>query len=164
MPHAGSFPRSLQAGSLTVRVVPAPGHSEDMTVLFVPEHGWLFAGDLFISRRLRFLRNDEDANALLASIERALDLDFDVLFCAHRGVLRDGRGQLEAKRDYLISLREQIHELAAQGLSPRRITRRIFGREGLIYYISSGRFSAINFVRSFLGRTPQRHRDTEKEN
>ncbi len=144
------LPDELAAGPVALRVVPAPGHSEDMVVLHAPERGWLFAGDLFIARRLRWMRSDEDAGALLASIERALALDFEVLFCAHRGIVPDGRAQLAAKRDYLAGVREQVRELAAQGLPARQITRRIFGRERFTYYVTRGRFAAHNFVTSFL--------------
>ena len=144
------LPEELQAGRLAVRAIAAPGHSDDMTVLHVPERGWLFAGDLFISRRLRFLRDDEDPIALIASLERALALDFVTLMCAHRGIIADGRAQLQAKRDYLAGLRDQILELAKQGMSPRQITRRALGREQGIYYFTNGKFSAINFVRGFL--------------
>lgn len=144
------LPEDLQAGPLHLRAIHAPGHSEDMNVIHVPERGWVFAGDLFISRRLRFMRDDEDPKALIASLERVLALDFETLFCAHRGIIKDGRAQLQAKLDYLSGLRQQIQELAAQGLTHRQITRRVLGREELIYYISGGRFSAINFVRGFL--------------
>jgi glyoxylase-like metal-dependent hydrolase (beta-lactamase superfamily II) len=148
------LPVELRAGPLDLKVVAAPGHSEDMTVLHVPQRGWVFAGDLFITRRLQFLRADEDAHALIASLDRVLALDFDTLMCAHRGVLRDGRAQLQAKRDYLAGLRDQVRELAAQGWSPRRITRRVLGSEQAIYYYTRGHFSRINFVRSFLSVSP----------
>jgi len=144
------LPEEIQAGRLVLRAVHAPGHSEDMTVLHVPKRGWLFAGDLFISRRLRFMRNDEDPNALIRSLETVLALDFETLFCAHRGVIQDGRAQLQAKLDYLQGLRQQAVELAAQGMSHRQITRRVLGRETSMYFMTGGKFSAINFVRGFL--------------
>jgi len=148
------LPEEIHAGSLVLRAVHAPGHSEDMTVLHAPERGWIFAGDLFISRRLRFLRSDEDPNALIRSLERVLALDFETLFCAHRGVIKDGRAQLQAKLDYLTGLRQQVLELSRQGLSPRQITRRVLGRETSMYFITAGKFSAINFVRGFLASSP----------
>lgn len=144
------IPASWRAGALDVHAVPAPGHSEDMTVLHIPERGWLFSGDLFIARRLKALRHDEDPNALIASLDRALALDFNTLFCAHRGVVQDGRAQLRAKRDHLVAVRQQIHELAGRGLTPREITRSVFGRESYLYYSTLGGFSAINFTRKFL--------------
>jgi hypothetical protein len=49
-----------------------------------------------------------------------------------------------------VSVRDQVRELAAQGLAPRAITRRVFGRESKLYYASLGGFSAINFTRKFL--------------
>jgi glyoxylase-like metal-dependent hydrolase (beta-lactamase superfamily II) len=144
------LPEEIHAGPLVLRAIHAPGHSEDMTVLHSPERGWVFAGDLFISRRLRFLRSDEDPNALIRSLEKVLALDFETLFCAHRGVIKDGRAQLRAKLDYLRGLRQRVLELAGQGLSPRQITRRVLGRETSMYFLTGGKFSAINFVRGFL--------------
>ena len=157
------LPPEVRAGALELRAVPAPGHSEDMVVLHLPERGWLFAGDLFIGRRLRFMRSDEDANALIRSLDRALALDFEVLFCAHRGILKDGRAQLQAKRDYLGSARDQVRELNRQGFSAREITRRVFGREGFIYYFTGGKFAAINFVKSFLKDLPPAAAGTETQ-
>jgi hypothetical protein len=110
---------------------------------------------LFISRRLRFLRDDEDPNALIRSLQRVLTLDFETLFCAHRGVIQDGRKQLQEKLDYLSGLRQQVLELAGQGLSHRQITRRALGRETSMYFLTRGKFSAINFVRGFLSAAPR---------
>lgn len=145
-----ALPAELRAGSLDLRAVDAPGHSDDMTVLHVPERGWLFTGDLFIARRLKALRNDEDPNALIRSLDRVLELDFETMFCAHRGVVADGKAQLQAKRDYLTGVREQVLELHSKGLNPRQITRKVFGPETSLYYSTHGRFSAINFTRKFL--------------
>jgi glyoxylase-like metal-dependent hydrolase (beta-lactamase superfamily II) len=144
------MPDELRAGSLDVRAIHAPGHSDDMTVLHVPERGWLFTGDLFIARRLKALRDDEDPHALIRSLDRVLQLDFDTMFCAHRGVVADGREQLRIKRDFLAGVRDQVLELAGQGRNARQITRKIFGREAAVYYASLGKFGAVHFARKFL--------------
>jgi endoribonuclease LACTB2 len=144
------MPAELRAGSLEVRTVHAPGHSDDMTVLHVPERGWLFTGDLFIARRLKALRDDEDPNALIRSLDRVLQLDFDTVLCAHRGVVANGREQLQAKRDYLVGVRDQVYELADQGLTARQITRKIFGRETALYYTTMRHFAALHFATKFL--------------
>jgi glyoxylase-like metal-dependent hydrolase (beta-lactamase superfamily II) len=154
------LPAELRAGSLEVRAVHAPGHSDDMTVLHVPERGWLFTGDLFIARRLKALRDDEDPNALIRSLNRVLELDFDTVFCAHRGVVTGGREQLRVKRDFLVGVRDQVRELAGQGWNARQITRKLFGREQALYYTTMGKFAAIHFAEKFLA-TDQ---DTTKSN
>jgi glyoxylase-like metal-dependent hydrolase (beta-lactamase superfamily II) len=150
------MPGELRAGSLEIRAIHAPGHSEDMTVLHIPERGWLFTGDLFIARRVKAMRDAEDPVALIASLDRVLQLDFDTMFCAHRGVVANGREQLRTKRDYLVSVRDEVHELAAQGWNARRITRKIFGREGATYYVSLGKYGAVHFARKFLAKDEHR--------
>jgi glyoxylase-like metal-dependent hydrolase (beta-lactamase superfamily II) len=90
------MPAELRAGALDVQAIHAPGHSEDMTVLHVPQRGWLFTGDLYIARRAKAMREDEDPNALIASLDRVLRLDFGTIFCAHRGMVENGRAQLQA--------------------------------------------------------------------
>ncbi len=144
------MPAELRAGSLDVRAIHAPGHSQDMTVLHVPERGWLFTGDLFIARRVKAMRDEEDPVELIRSLDRVLQLDFDTMFCAHRGVVTGGRELLRAKRDFLVGVRDQVRELAGQGLNARHITRKIFGREGATYYASLGKYGAVHFARKFL--------------
>lgn len=127
-----------------------PGHSADMTCLLDRERGVLFAADLYVATRLRYLRYDEDLSLHVASLHRALELDFDTLLCSHRGVLTDGKERLRKKIDYLESLAEQAAELAERGLSARRITRELAGREDLVWYVSRGQYSKIHLIRGCL--------------
>jgi glyoxylase-like metal-dependent hydrolase (beta-lactamase superfamily II) len=50
-------------------VIPTPGHSEDHICLFEPNEGWLFSGDLFISERVKYMREDENVYSLLDSLK-----------------------------------------------------------------------------------------------
>ena len=129
-------------------VVPTPGHSPDHVCLFEREQGWLFTGDLFLAERLRYLREDEDLGALIASLDRVCALPVKRVFCAHRGEVRGGRAALERKRDGLAALVARVHELRDAGLSEAEITRRAVGGEGFLTWYSGGRFAARNFVRA----------------
>ncbi len=129
-------------------VVPTPGHSPDHVCFFEREQGWLFTGDLFLAERLRYLREDEDLGALIASLDRVCALPATRVFCAHRGEVRDGRAALERKRDRLAALVARVHELREAGLSEAEIARRAVGREGFLTWYSGGRFAARNFVRA----------------
>lgn len=151
-------PEELPAGPFRLRVLHVPGHSDDMVALHEPERGWLFTADLFLGTRIAYLRADEDAPALLGSLERVLRLQFSTVFCAHRGVIADGRQKLEQKRAYLEDLRGRIRELASRGLPPKEIARRLLGREGLMYYLTAGHFARRHLVRSFLELEPDAKR------
>ncbi len=140
--------------ALRFEVVSTPGHSPDHVCLFERERGWLFTGDLFLAERLRYLREDEDLGAMIASLDRVCALPVTRVFCAHRGPVRGGREALERKRDGLVALCARVHELRAAGLSEREVARRTIGREGFLTWYSRGRFAARNFVRAAAAARP----------
>ena len=149
--RAQPLPQELELpGGGLLEAILLPGHSADMTCLLDRELGVLFGADLYVATRLRYLRYDEDLPLLVASFRRALELDFDTLLCSHRGVLEDGKELLRRKIDYLESLAERAAELAARGLSVRRITRRLAGREDPVWYMSRGQYSKIHLIRGCL--------------
>jgi glyoxylase-like metal-dependent hydrolase (beta-lactamase superfamily II) len=136
------------AGPFRFEVIPTPGHSPDHACFFERGRGWLFTGDLFLAERLRYLRDDEDLSALIASLNAVARLPVTRVFCAHRGPVHDGPAALRRKAERLSALRERVRELLAQGLPEREITRRAVGREGFLTWFSLGRFSARNFVKA----------------
>ncbi|HEX9690889.1 MAG TPA: MBL fold metallo-hydrolase [Gemmatimonadales bacterium] len=145
-------PRQTDAGDgVRLRAIPAPGHSPDMTCYLEPERGWLFAGDLYIASKPRFMRADETVDDQIASLRSVLALDFATVFCAHRGVVVEGRRAIEAKLDYLVSLRDQVRDLHDRGHSIARITRTLLGRETAMSLLTMYHFSKRNLVRACLG-------------
>jgi glyoxylase-like metal-dependent hydrolase (beta-lactamase superfamily II) len=146
----------LETKRLRLEVVPTPGHSPDHVCFFERERGWLFTGDLFLAERLRYLREDEDVTAHIASLDAVCALPLRQVFCAHRGPVRDGPAALRRKRDNLLRMSETICGLLREGLSEREVARRAVGREGPLTWFSRGRFSARNFVRAVApgGRRP----------
>jgi len=91
--------------SVTAVHVPTPGHSDDHSIFFVPEIRSIFSADLFVTGKPMVARFDEDVLLHMASLERVLELDFDHLFCAHRGYVPNGRAAIQARLDHLRSLR-----------------------------------------------------------
>ena len=148
--HAEALGIEEAVGALRFEVIPTPGHSADHVCFFERERGWLFTGDLFIAERLRYLRDDEDLDSLITSLESVARLPLTRVFCAHRGPVRDGPAALRRKAEHLSGLRQRARELLAQGLPEREVTRRAVGREGFLTWFSRGRFSARNFVRVII--------------
>lgn len=134
-------------------VVPTPGHSPDHVCLFEPIERWLFTGDLFIHERARYLRVDEDARQILASLKRVLQLDPRVLLCSHAGLVEDGCRAVERKIAYWESLLQQARALRDRGSTLEQITEALLGSEGMATHVSRGQFSKRNLIASLLGTT-----------
>jgi len=131
-------------------LVPTPGHCPDHHALFDPERRWLISGDLYIHERVRYLRADEDALGILASLRRALELEPELLICAHAGVIEDAAGALQRKIAFMEELRQEAQERHGRGLSPERIRDELLGREGWLTRLSRGHFSKLDLIRSLI--------------
>jgi glyoxylase-like metal-dependent hydrolase (beta-lactamase superfamily II) len=134
-------------------VIPTPGHSPDHVCFFEPEERWLFSGDLFIHEQACYLRVDEDAHQILASLRRILALRPQLLICSHAGFVEDGCGAIERKITYWEGLVDQARTLREEGLSVEEITEALVGPEGLTTRVSRGHFSKKNLVNSLLDET-----------
>lgn len=127
-----------------------PGHADDLHCFYIPQQGWLFSGDLYISKSLRYLRREENLFDLMRSINKVLQLDFEVVFCPHRGILQEGKSALKGKLDNLKELVEQIQDKAARGMSEKSITKAVMGGESMFTLVTLKDFSKLNLVRQAL--------------
>ncbi len=108
--EAAAAPHEIRVGNgLRLLTLPAPGHSIDMTCYLEPDKKWLFTGDLYIARKPRYFRFDEDLPPTIQSLREIVAHDFNLVFCAHRGVIADGR---QAIRDKLERWRASRRPLA----------------------------------------------------
>jgi glyoxylase-like metal-dependent hydrolase (beta-lactamase superfamily II) len=136
--------------NLSLQVLAAPGHAPDVTCFLIPERGWLFSGDLYIAPHPQYSRQDEDYPQQIESLRRVLRYDFDVIFCAHRGIVKNGHQALQNKLDYLVSLRERIQDMHRQGKPLKVIKQTLLGREGSMSWITFFHFSKRNLILSLL--------------
>ncbi len=131
-------------------VIPAPGHADDMVCLFERSRGWLFSADLFLTRRPLYLRFDEDLSALIDSLRALRARPIDTLFCGHAGLVPEGARALKSKLHYLVALCARAQAMRAEG-KPADATRAdLLGREGLLYYVSTGDFSKQHLIEAGL--------------
>jgi len=149
--EAQSVPDELELEhGFLLRAIPAPGHSSDMTCYLEPNRGWLFTGDLYIASKPLFLRADENLGDEIESLRGVLELDFETVFCAHRGVVSNGRQAIRAKLDYLVSLRDEVRKLHAEGHSVSAIKHMLLGREGMLSFITMFHFSKKHLIEACL--------------
>jgi glyoxylase-like metal-dependent hydrolase (beta-lactamase superfamily II) len=132
------------------QVIPTPGHSPDHISLIEPDQGWLFAGDSYIGGKDQALRKGYDIHGIIASLRRMAELPVQTIFSGSGSVRSAGVQPLVEKIAYLEELGEKVQALHAQGLSPRKIRRRLLGPNMPITYITLGHFSAMHLVRSYL--------------
>jgi len=149
--RAQPLPSAVEMADGTVlEPVLLPGHSPDMTCLLERRRRILFGADLYVTRRQRYLRSDESLAGILASLRSALELDFDTLLCAHRGVVEDGKGRLRNRLEYFERLCDQAAALAAKGIELAEISRRLLGPEDYISWMSRLEFSKRNLIAECL--------------
>jgi glyoxylase-like metal-dependent hydrolase (beta-lactamase superfamily II) len=140
----------VETGRFRFQVIHTPGHSPDHICLFEPKQGWLFTGDAYIGGQDRALREGYDIHAIIASLRKLAALPVQAIFSGSGSVRANGVQPLLDKIAYLEDLGERIRSLRNQGLAPRRIRRKLFGRELPITYITLGHFSGLRLVQSYL--------------
>jgi glyoxylase-like metal-dependent hydrolase (beta-lactamase superfamily II) len=131
-------------------VIHTPGHTDDHICLYEPNEGWLFSGDLFLDKEIRYTREDEDIYALLDSLKRVAALGPRKMFCAFSGAVKNPRDVLEKKIEFLETLRQQVEEGLRKGLSSREIQKRLLGPGDRFRFISGGQISKKNTIQAFL--------------
>lgn len=147
--QALSEKEALSDGSVVVPVH-TPGHAKDLTVFFLPEQKYLFSGDLYISRKLKMLRIDENLQQLVDSLKKVLALDFQTVFCPHAGVIEDGKAALQEKLNYILNLCETAQKMKKEGLDLEVITDNILGKEMLTSRLTRGNFCKKNLIQQAL--------------
>lgn len=145
------LPSAIDSTNYTFVPIHTPGHTDDHTVYFVPKEGWLFAGDLFVAEQIKYFHYREDIVQQISSIQRVLQLDFDVLFCAHNPVLRKGKKALQLKLEHLQTFYEQVALLYRRGMSEKDIMKQLKLKENqLLWLITGGRVGVRHMLRSVI--------------
>ena len=134
----------------TVLAIPTPGHAKDLTCLFFPEQKYLFSGDMYISKSLKYLRSDENLTQLINSLRKLIALDFEILFCPHRGIVIAGKQALQDKLQNLLDLCAQSQELMHQGLTEEDIVIKLLGPEDGLAKLSKFNISKGNLIRQAM--------------
>lgn len=127
--------------------VATPGHAKDLTCFLLPEHGYLFSGDLYIARTIKLLRSDEDLTQMIASLEKAIALDFEYLFCPHGGIFKEGKKALQGKLAKIQELCLKVQDLDKRGWDNYQIMLELLGPEDMIGKLSRGNLSRMNLVK-----------------
>jgi glyoxylase-like metal-dependent hydrolase (beta-lactamase superfamily II) len=136
----------LRVGSVDIVIRHAgPAHSPEDVVVFVPQLGVLFSGDLFFRGRLPFV-GQADSRRWIASLERLIDDRPRVVIPGHGAVSTDPVADLALTRDYLVHLRRTMGD-AARNMVPfdEAYARADWSRyEALPLFQAANRMNAYN--------------------
>ncbi|OGR08571.1 MAG: hypothetical protein A2341_25525 [Deltaproteobacteria bacterium RIFOXYB12_FULL_58_9] len=140
----------FEAGGHRFEPVHTPGHSRDHTVYWMPEHGCMFSGDLYLADRIKYFRCDEDIAEQIVSLKKAVLFDVDVLFCAHHPQRAGGRERLLAKLQFLEEFYGRIGQAVDAGCDGvEELMRRAAVLESLgVRAFTFGNASARQMVKS----------------
>ncbi len=147
---AKQYPKKIECTNHELIPVHTPGHTRDHTCLYEPNNGWLFAGDLYITSKPTVSLWSESVSKSIESLKTILALDFDTLFCAHQGVVENGRQMLSEKLAYLETVQAQAVELYNKGYSERAIAKILFPKKARLERLTFGAFSSLHLVRQLI--------------
>lgn len=125
-----------------------PGHTDDHVVLYEPNKKWLFTGDLYITSHPKVMHETESVREYIESLEKILATDFEMIFCAHEGVILDGRERVEEKIAYFKHMRKSVTSMHEEGFTDEEIVKIIFPRQVALESMTMGKFSRKNFVKA----------------
>jgi glyoxylase-like metal-dependent hydrolase (beta-lactamase superfamily II)/predicted DCC family thiol-disulfide oxidoreductase YuxK len=167
---------TVDAVSGELQVISTPGHCDDHVVLYDPKEKLLIAGDAFMGSYFATPNPDVDSRKWIASLERLMELDIEVLVEGHGhihtlrtdipnfpGVVirQNPKAAMSEKLDYLRWLRKQIEAGFQEQLSVRvveascfpwgnRSSWEAYATDECIRLLSIGHFSRTELVRSFV--------------
>lgn len=142
------YPKVLTTESHEFIPIHTPGHTDDHVVLFEPDKKWLFTGDLYITSHPKVAHRSESIKQYIESLEKILELDFETIFCAHEGVVHDGKGKVEEKIAYLKRMQKSATEMHEEGFTDEEIVKVIFPRRVALESLTFGAFSRKNFIQA----------------
>ena len=131
-----------------LELIDAPGHSPDHHVIWDAERETLFAGDLYLSVKVRVARPGEDPRRLARTLRSIAELRPRRMFDSHRGEIAQPTRMLLAKATWLDDTIARIDRLHALGRRTDEILAEVFGGEAGVAYISAGDLSRKNFIRA----------------
>jgi glyoxylase-like metal-dependent hydrolase (beta-lactamase superfamily II) len=138
----------LDASEKGLELIHLPGHSPDHNVVWDAERRILFSSDLFLGVKVRVAFPSEEPRLLARSVRKAALLGPRVMFDSHRGLVPDPANALAAKADWMEATIGTIERKISEGWEDRAIARAVLGHESLVHYVSAGKLSRINYVRS----------------
>jgi glyoxylase-like metal-dependent hydrolase (beta-lactamase superfamily II) len=149
---ADPMPAFIETEKFRLDVIATPGHNKDHVAFYEKNKGWLFSGDMYISRKQQVALFDENIGDAIKTLKKIAELDIDKIFCGHSGVQDKGKEKLQAKLDYFLELQNRVTSLRKEGLSMEEIDNRLFPKRNLWAFFSGGEWSTLNIIKTITAQ------------
>ncbi len=141
----------IEFGPYRFEAIHTPGHSKDHTVFYEKNKGWLLSGDLYLGNRIKYFRSDEKIDHTIKSLKKMLQLDFDMLLCAHNPQIHRGKDSIRKKLDYLENIYGEVSHQYKKGKTAKEIMKILPCTEDkFVKFITYGNVSFLNIIRSAI--------------
>jgi glyoxylase-like metal-dependent hydrolase (beta-lactamase superfamily II) len=149
------LPDRFSIGDLNFVVVPVPGHTMEMVGFYEPVKKWFFAADaLPLPSKKRIAMPDENVPQKVATMEKILAMDIEILFDCHKGPIESPREHIQTRIDYIKEVQQEAKELHESGKTVAEI-QEILKLEAPWYMeMTEGRFGIDIFIKSILFDKP----------
>jgi hypothetical protein len=118
---------------------------------YIKNEGVIFSGDLYLGDKIKYFRADEDIGTQIASLQKVLSLDFEILLCSHSPKRKNGKQHIQRKLDFLQNFYGNIISLWENGLSEKQIFSSLDLKENYhTKIICFGDVSLFNGVKSAI--------------
>jgi glyoxylase-like metal-dependent hydrolase (beta-lactamase superfamily II) len=143
---------SIRTKKFSFEVIEVPGHSPDHIALIERSRGWCFTGDVFVGRRVKTIRPEEDMEITIASLRKLARLDAKrlVLLTSLGQIFEDGREAIASLEKFITDISARVRESNARRRSIPEIVMDIFGGEDPRALLTNGEFSREHLIRSIL--------------
>lgn len=145
------MPDRFSIGDLNFEVVPIPGHTMEMVGFYEPVKKWFFSADaLPLPSKKRIAMPDENVPQMVATMEKILAMDIEILFDSHKGPIESPQEHIQTRIDYIKEVQQEAQELHESGKTIKEI-QEILKLEGPWYLeMTEGRFGIDIFIKSIL--------------
>lgn len=142
---------TLDTNNHSFEVIPIHGHAADMIGLYDRQRGWFFSADLFVNHYIAYFLDNESMADQITSIRGVLDLDFDIMFCAHNPQFENPKHKLKQKLQFLEDFYGKVAAKYHKGMNAAEIMKALGMKEQqTIKRLSQGKLSKINMVRAVI--------------
>ena len=145
------MPASFSVKELHFDVVQLPGHFEAMVGFYEPNRKWLFSADAVpLPSRKEIAMPEENVPQMIATMERILAMDVEMLFDGHRGPVQQPKAHIRTRLDYLRALHRRVLELHSEGKSIAEIQAALALKEPWYLPWTERRFGIDYLIRSLI--------------
>ncbi|MCZ2257794.1 MBL fold metallo-hydrolase [Sporosarcina sp. G11-34] len=141
---------TFKTPNYTWDIIHTPGHADDHIALYNREKKWMFGGDLYIQSTPKSLFAFESIPTIIDSLKKMLLYDFDTYICSHKGVIGQGKQEVNKKLNYLLAVQKKVIALHSEGLTRHEIQKRMFPKKHPMHYFSLFENSPKHIITSIL--------------